>query len=111
LTILADIGGSTILSYHLQWDAGTSGASWYDLVGFSTETTATTFTVTSGVSGGTDYKFRVRAKNLYNFGSYSPISIIRASQEPSQITVISTLNSGIDVIISWTAPFYNYETI
>lgn len=49
------MGGSTILSYDLQWDAGTNGTTWTDLVGYSTESTATTFTVSTSISGGTTY--------------------------------------------------------
>ena len=28
-----ETGGATIDSYHLQWDAGTDQATWYDLIG------------------------------------------------------------------------------
>lgn len=55
LTTTADQGGSTILSYHLQWDSGTSGVTWTDLIGLSVEQTATTYTVTSGITGGQFY--------------------------------------------------------
>ena len=58
LSATADMGGSTILSYHLQWDAG-SGSSgtttWYDLIGLSADSTALTYTVTSGITGGNNY--------------------------------------------------------
>lgn len=77
LTTDADKGGSTILSYHLQWDQGTG--SWADLIGLSTESTATTYTVTSGITGGTSYQFKVRAKNLYGFGDYSAVATIVAA--------------------------------
>ena len=81
LTLDADKGGSTILSYHLQWDQGTS--TYVDLIGFSTESTATTYTVTSGITGGQSYKFKVRAKNLYGWGDYSAEATIIAAQEPA----------------------------
>lgn len=81
LTANADKGGSTILSYHLQWDQGTN--TYVDLIGFSTESTAITYTVTSGITGGQTYKFKVRAKNLYGWGDYSAEASIIAAQEPA----------------------------
>lgn len=47
-------GGASITSYNLMWDAGTSGVSWFSLIGGDTQGpyTLTTFTVTSGVSMG-----------------------------------------------------------
>lgn len=30
-----DTGGATITSYNLQWDKGTNGATWYNIIGFS----------------------------------------------------------------------------
>lgn len=43
-------GGASITSYNLQWDAGTSGVSWFSLIGLTTPFTGTSFTVTSGVA-------------------------------------------------------------
>jgi len=78
LTLDADTGGSPILSYHLQWNAG-SLTDWYDLQGYAVETTSTTFTVTTGVVAGTTYDFKVRAKNIYDWGDFSAITQIEAS--------------------------------
>ena len=55
LTTAAETGSSTILSYHLQWDQGTN--TWVDLVGHPSNSLLTSYTVSSGVSGGTTYKF------------------------------------------------------
>lgn len=54
-------GGASILSYHLQWDKGTSGSIWYDLIGLSPASTALFLKVTTGVTAGQSYYFRVRA--------------------------------------------------
>jgi hypothetical protein len=43
---------STILSYNLEWDEGSSGTAWAEVVGESTDYLATTFTVTTGVLAG-----------------------------------------------------------
>ena len=74
-------GGSAITSYNLQWDSGTSGATWTDLIGNSVPSTATTFTVSS-VTAGQAYQFRVRAKNMWGWGDFSSITTVNAAGIP-----------------------------
>lgn len=59
LIAIADTGNSAILSYGLQWDSGTSGASWINLVGYSSDYLLTSFTISSGVAPGTTYRFKL----------------------------------------------------
>lgn len=40
-------GGSAVLSYHLQFDNGTSATTWLDVVGLAPDSTATTIIVSS----------------------------------------------------------------
>jgi len=56
-------GNSPILSYNLYWD-NSSGTAVYEL----TDSFVTTFTVT-GLTGGQNYIFKVRARNVYGYGS------------------------------------------
>ena len=42
-------GDSTVTSYNLQWDNGTAGLVYYDLVGVAPYTTVLSYTVTTGV--------------------------------------------------------------
>mmetsp|Transcript_29136 Transcript_29136/g.28194 ORF Transcript_29136/g.28194 Transcript_29136/m.28194 type:complete len:200 (-) Transcript_29136:2382-2981(-) len=56
LTSSSDTGGSAIVSYNLQWNTG-SGATFYDLVGYTTDYTSTSFIVITGVSAGGTYDF------------------------------------------------------
>jgi hypothetical protein len=82
LTTGVEIGDSTILSYNLQWDAGSGGATeadWIDLVGSPANQVLTSFVVTSGIVGGQWFKFRVRAKNIYGFGLFSDAVQFKAS--------------------------------
>lgn len=58
-------GDSTILSYNLYWDNG-SGTTSIQL----TDSLTTSWTV-SGVVSGQSYKFKVRARNIYGYGSFS----------------------------------------
>jgi len=104
-------GDSDIISYQLQWDQG--AGTYADLVGFPVNSLATLFTVSNGVLGGKDYKFKVRARNIYGFGPYSAIATFKSSQEPAQITSdnIQTTNSGLSVQITWSKPYNNEDTI
>lgn len=104
-------GGTPILSYNLQWDEGTGNDVWVDLVGFPTDYLQTSYTVTEGVSKGIDYRFRLRSKNLYGFGAYSTIAVIRSSDVPDKPVEPSTAIDGTDVVITWTAPYENSEVL
>ena len=113
MTTSAETGGATILSYNAQWDQGTGGA-YENLVGYLSDFSTTTFTLTSGISPGTTFKFRVRAKNMWGWSAdYSDVLIAIPSDIPSQMeTVITALDSTTgSVIISWVAPNDNAATI
>jgi hypothetical protein len=76
-------GDSAILSYNLQWDAGTQDDTQFaDLIGNPTNSLATQYTVTSMIAPGGFYRFRVRASNIYGFGVFSNIYSFKASEEP-----------------------------
>lgn len=69
LSSAAYTGGSAITSYNLEWDQGTS--TWASLAGFATDYTSTSYTVSSGLTAGSNYKFRLTAKNVYGWGVVS----------------------------------------
>lgn len=46
-------GYSAITSYFLEWDSGTNGATWTDVIGNSPASLLTTYSVTGGSSGFT----------------------------------------------------------
>lgn len=111
LTVSSDQGGSNILSYHLQWDSGSSGGTWDDLLGYPTNSLALTYTVTTSIIAGTSYQFQVQASNIYGFGTYSSIYTIVASDVPEQmIAPVITMN-GVDAQIDWIAPYDNSDAI
>lgn len=113
LSTTAETGDSTILSYELQWDAGTTGSTFTTIVGGSASYyTGTTFTVSSGVSAGTDYQFQVRAINIYgNSLAWSTVFTIEAADVPDQPATLVTAESGTDVTITWVAPSDNQDAI
>jgi hypothetical protein len=103
LSTPAETGGSTVTSYHLEWDQGTG--TWQALLG-SPASLATSHTLTTAVVAGTTYYFRVRAENTHGLGEWSTSAVIKAAQVPYQMvaatTAIDAATGG--VTISWTAP-------
>lgn len=66
-------GYSTVLSYNLQWDMGTGGTTWYNLIGYDTQNLATTFQSVNRLTAGSWYQFKVRARNAFGWGAFSDI--------------------------------------
>lgn len=100
-------GDSTVLSYELQWDQGTS--TWVSLAGSASYYTGTSYTIALGITSGTTYQFKVRAYNKWGWGEFSPVVSILAASVPSQMaTVTTSLDSSTGgVQISWTNPSSN----
>jgi len=61
------------------------------------------FTVTNNVLEGQYYKFKIRAKNIWGWGPFSPVATIRASSWPDQVKNIITAYDEATggVKISW----------
>ena len=78
-----ETGGSPIVSYYLQWDAGTAEAEWHDLVGLTSPNLATSFIVSTGVEQGELYKFRLKSENAHGFSAeWSDLGSIYADDKP-----------------------------
>jgi hypothetical protein len=75
-------GMTPVLSYNLEWDAGSGGLTWTELVGESTDYLLDYYTVSAGVSPGGLYQFRVRARNGLGWGSYSSETTVKAATVP-----------------------------
>lgn len=106
-------GGSAISSYNLQWDSGTSGSTWTDVVGISPAYTSTSIILSTGITAGTSYQFKVRAQNVLGWGGISPATTIKAATIPSQMVAVTTSidSSTGGVKITWTAPLDGSSTI
>ena len=63
----------------------------------------TTF-IAQTVVPGTNYKWRVQARNIYGWGAYSEVSVISASGIPDQMAIPSTQAVSDDLVISWDYP-------
>ena len=107
-----ETGGSPILSYHLQWDAGTNEADWYDLIGEDGNYYLdTSYILTTDVNPGDTYKVRVRANNLHGWGDWSDPSIILSTGTPDQPDPPATAINNLSIRISWENPDHNFEAI
>jgi hypothetical protein len=98
-------GDSAILSYNLYWDNGT-GSTDIEL----TDSLVTEWTV-SALQGGENYKFKVRARNIYGYGSWSPEFLVEATDMPGKppVPVVSLIDTSVH--LSWIAPASHFAVI
>jgi hypothetical protein len=99
-------GQDAITSYEIYWDAGTNEAS-YVLIVNSTSSVSFSATITTGVSSGTLYKFKYRARNQFGAGSYSSVTSIYAAVAPTSVSAPTTTVSGTDIVVDWSSSFDN----
>ena len=94
-------GGSLVRDYSIEMDDNNDGS--FILV--ASGITATTYLQT-GLSAGTSYNFRVRARNAVGLSSHSVVFTILAATVPSQPNAPTTTLSGdlSNVVIAWTPP-------
>ena len=106
-------GYSEIVSYNLQWDAGSDGETWTNLIGFNTESLEFTYTVAQGVAYGDQYLFKVRARNYWGWGEFSPELVMKSATYPEVMVAVTTAvdEATGDVRIIWVAPYDNEQTI
>lgn len=95
-----------IISYNVQWDAGT-GVVQFELIGQNSNYNQLEYTVTNGVEGltaGYPYMFRYRGLNKYGWGEYSEAATYLAADRPSQANPVTTSIENQYVKISWQYP-------
>jgi hypothetical protein len=103
-------GGSPILSYSLEWDAGFTGTGFTALTG-STSDSLERSHVATGLSAGAVYEFRYRVRNVHGWGDHSPSLAAIAAKAPSTPAQPVTSNSGTSARIDWTEPYHGGSAI
>lgn len=58
-----------------------------------------------------NYKFRVRAKNIYGWGAWSPEATLFTSDVPLGPATITMTTVHMSIKVSWAKPFENYNAI
>jgi len=95
-----------VLSYNLQYDNATAATTWFDVIGLSPDSLVTSVIVSTGVVPGSQYAFRVRARNIFGWGQFSDVTYIQAARAPdaplAPVTSIDAATGGL--VISWQAP-------
>jgi|NOAtaT_7_FD_contig_61_2324145_length_2430_multi_2_in_0_out_0_2 hypothetical protein len=59
----------------------------------------------------TNYKFKVRAKNIYGWGNWSPEATLFTSDVPLGTLSITMTVVNMNIKISWAKPFENYNAL
>lgn len=101
MTTTNDTGATAITSYEIYWDNG--GSSFAELAGVTSDLTSTSYTKT-GITAGTSYKFKIRAKNALGVGAYSPELTVVPSSAPAQINPVNTTVEYLYIKIAWDEP-------
>ena len=75
-------GNCPILSYSLEIDDGLGG-NYTKLIGYTSNSLITSYTISSGIIKGREYKLRYRVKNNAGWSDYSSIGFVLAANVPS----------------------------
>ena len=101
-------GQDTITGYQVAWDGGSAGLATTDVWPFLKAESAGSFTYvhtqTTSITPGQTYRVRYRASNQPGMGDWSPILSITASAAPLAPAPMVTVNNGLNVGVSWSAP-------
>jgi len=73
---------------------------------------STSFLVSTDVTPGVTYNFKVSARNAHGLGTESAAGSIEASDRPVQMSAVTTALESITYVrISWSAPHDNSNAI
>jgi hypothetical protein len=101
-------GYSSITSYNLQW---LHNGNWQDLYGAMPGAVMTSFLLTSDITRGETYLFKLRAKNIHGWSAWSKQTSIKAAGKPYQSPVCTSENLGTQITLKWFEPDFNSEVI
>jgi len=100
-TAPTDNGGSAITGYHVERAVGSAGP-WTRIA-----TVATTSYVTTGLTNGTTYGFRVLATNNAGAGAATEPVLATPATTPGAPTTVTTVAGDGFVTLTWMAPSSN----
>ena len=106
-------GGSSVVSYGLQYKLEGTDQQWQDVVGFGEDYLETSF-IHTDLPANERLHYRIRAKNRWGWGQYStPDLVIETPKAPMPITkrTSTVIQKTGDVKIAWEAPGSNGSEI
>ena len=65
----------------------------------------------TGLAPELTYNFKIRARNIYGYGPFSGIASINTTDKPYAMDPVNTVQSGTNIVLSWTAPQSGGEPI
>lgn len=95
----------------LYWNSVPGGSTFVPLTGYSVDSLAASFTVTTGITKGATYKFKHQVRNIFDWSIFSNEVSIKAATKPNQVGTVVTSIVGSAVRIDWTAPDDRGDTI
>jgi hypothetical protein len=96
-----DNGGSAITGYHVERAVGSAGP-WTRIA-----TVATTTYVTTGLTNGTTYAFRILTTNRAGAGAATEPVLVTPATTPGAPTTVATVAGDGFVTLTWAAPSSN----
>jgi len=93
-------GGSPIADYRISYDQSTG---FY--VTLATGVVSKSYQTTITLTAGATYRFKVEARNSVGYSLKSTEYAILAAQPPNKPATPVTSISGLNVLVSWTAPY------
>ena len=94
-------GGSIVIDYQVSYDVGTG-----DWIVLESNILARQY-VSTLLTPGTIYQFKVQARNAYGLSNYSEILTILAAAEPGQVGTPMTETVNSNILIKWSRPAAN----
>ncbi len=111
MTDFIETGGSPVVSYSLEWDNGSNGASWFVLNGVAENNILLRYLM-SDLTAGRTYKFKYRVRNIFGWSTeYSDALTVLAATRPDRPAMVQTMNVGTSVRIQWVAPYDGASSI
>ena len=80
-----------------------NGGDYMSLIGGTSNSLETTYTIQTGIIAGTMYRFRYRSKNSNGFSAFSPVTYITAAAVPSRPpapTFVTATATSITISVS-----------
>lgn len=107
-------GGSAITNYRVEYSSDISGVIW-TVASAAIASTATSYSVASGLVAGTSYQFRVSALNARGTGAagsplicstlaVAPTAVVSSYVDGSDVATAGNSASGTKMSVSFTAP-------